>query len=449
MDSTLDIIPFRSECFGSVAIPGSKSISNRALLLSAISKCKTTLTGVLKSQDVEVMLKALKTLGVEIYENWHLKEIEIMGCGGIMPQKNQVLYVGNAGTVARFLTALLAIQEESSYTLDGSAEMRRRPIGQLLSFFQKGGVGVIYNQQHGHFPFTLNTRTFNSNSWTVDATKSSQILSALMMIAPLLGRSKTINFPNGTVSLPFLSITKDMIKDFSGDPNFNCDVADDQIKISTQYHRKDDFSYKIEPDATAASYFLTLPLIIGGKCNVVGISDEMLQGDSKYANVLRKIGGSIVTGTDGLIASYQGHLDGGEFNFNDISDTFLTLAAVSPLLKKPLKITGISHTRLQETDRVNAMSTELKKLGQEVIEKEGSLEIIPNLNKLRESAKNGIKIETYEDHRVAMSFGILGSYDLFGNGKPWLSILNPVCCGKTFPDFFEKLEALRRKSINN
>ena len=164
MDSTLDIIPFRSECFGSVAIPGSKSISNRALLLSAISKCKTTLTGVLKSQDVEVMLKALKTLGVEIYENWDLKEIEIMGCGGIMPQKNQALYVGNAGTVARFLTALLAIQEESSYTLDGSAEMRRRPIGQLLSFFQNGGVGVIYNQQHGHFPFTLNTRTFNSNS---------------------------------------------------------------------------------------------------------------------------------------------------------------------------------------------------------------------------------------------------------------------------------------------
>ena len=365
-----------------------------------------------------------------------------------MPQKNQALYVGNAGTVARFLTALLAIQEESSYTFDGSAEMRRRPIGQLLSFFQKGGVDVIYNQQHEHFPFTLNTRTFNSNSWTVDATKSSQILSALMMIAPLLGRSKTINFPNGTVSLPFLSITKDMIKDFSGDPYFNCDVADDQIKISAQYHRKEDFSYKIEPDATAASYFLTLPLIVGGNCNVVGISDEMLQGDSKYANVLRKIGGSIATGTDGLIASYQGRLDGGEFNFNDISDTFLTLAAVSPLLKNPLKITGISHTRLQETDRVNAMSTELKKLGQEVIEKEGSLEIIPNLNKLRESARNGIKIETYEDHRVAMSFGILGSYDLFGNGKPWLSILNPVCCGKTFPDFFQKLEALRRKSIN-
>ena len=449
MDSTLDIIPFQSECSGPVAIPGSKSITNRALLLSAISKCKTTLTGVLKSQDVEVMLKALKILGVEIYENWDLREIEIMGCGGIMPQKNQALYVGNAGTVARFLTALLAIQAESSYTLDGSAEMRRRPIGQLLSFFEKGGVDVIYNQQHGHFPFTINTRNFNSNSWTVDATKSSQILSALMMIAPLLSSRKTINFPNGTVSLPFLSITKDMIKDFSGDPNFNCDVADDQIKISTQYHRKEDFSYKIEPDATAASYFLTLPLIVGGNCNVVGISDEMLQGDSKYANVLRKIGGLIATGTDGLIASYQGHLDGGEFNFNDISDTFLTLAAVSPLLKKPLKINGISHTRLQETDRVNAMSTELKKLGQEVIEQDGSLEIIPNLNKLRESARNGIKIETYEDHRVAMSFGILGSYDLFGNGKPWLSILNPVCCGKTFPDFFQKLEALRRKSISS
>ena len=173
----------------------------------------------------------------------------------------------------------------------------------------------------------------------------------------------------------------------------------------------------------------------------------MLQGDAKYANVLSMLGGLITKGSEGLISSNQEQLKGGNFNFNDISDTFLTLAAISPLLKNPLKITGISHTRLQETDRVNAMATELKKLGQKVIEKDDSLEIIPDLNKFRESARNGIKIETYEDHRVAMSFAVLGSFDLFGNGRPWLTIENPECCGKTFPGFFEKLEALRTHSM--
>ena len=238
-----------------------------------------------------------------------------------------------------------------------------------------------------------------------------------------------------------------MIEVFSDDRNFNCQIESDYLTIATEYLRKDEFKYEIEADATAASYFLTLPLVVGGSCNVVGIWDKMLQGDAKYSEVLRSIGGHITDGTDGLISSEQGPLTGGEFNFNDISDTFLTLAAVSPLLRNPLKITGISHTRLQETDRVNAMTTELRKLGQKVIEKDDSIEIIPNLNKLREIAKYGIKVETYEDHRVAMSFGILGCYDLFGNGKPWLSIENPECCGKTFPEFFEKLEGLRRYSF--
>ena len=449
MDSVLDIIPFQNECSGTVTIPGSKSISNRALLLAALSKCRTTLSGVLKSQDVELMVQALKSLGIETEENWDKREIVVSGCGGIIPQKNAKLYVGNAGTIARFLTAWLAIQKGASYSLDGSLEMRKRPISQLLSFFQEGGVEVIYEDMPGYFPFKLNTHSFNSGDWKVDATKSSQILSALMMISPLCSTNQHIQFPDGTVSLPFLAITKRMIQDFSGDNNFKCRIGSDNLSISAQYLRTKDFLYQIEPDATAASYFLTLPLVVGGSCNVVGIWEEMLQGDSKYANVLSMLGGVINRGNDGLTSSCNGKLNGGEFNFNDISDTFLTLVAVSPLLKNTLKITGISHTRLQETDRVKAMSNELKKLGQEVIEKNDSLEIIPNLNKLMDSANKGIKIETYQDHRVAMSFGILGSYDLFGNGKPWLSIENPECCGKTFPDFFEKLQELRNHSMIN
>ena len=185
MGSVLEIIPFESDCLGSVIIPGSKSISNRALLLAALSKCKTSLSGVLKSQDVELMLQALNTLGIKTTENWDSRKIVVEGCGGKIPAKKKSVYVGNAGTVARFLTALLAIQENASYSLDGSLEMRKRPIGQLLTFFQQGGVDVTYEEVPGHFPFALNTGSFNSGKWKVDATKSSQVLSALMMISPL------------------------------------------------------------------------------------------------------------------------------------------------------------------------------------------------------------------------------------------------------------------------
>ena len=446
MEIVKEILPFTKPCSGAVVIPGSKSISNRALLLSCFSQNQVTLHGVLKSQDVELMIEALKKVGVELDVDWETNVLKVNGCKGIAPIKTAEIEVGNAGTVARFLTAWLAIQENSNYLFDGSDEMRERPIGQLLEFFQSGGVDVRYNQNEGFFPFETNTKKFLPCEWTVDATKSSQMLTALMMIAPLQGQTNTILFPHGTVSKPFLNISSEMIKDFSGDDEYSCLIEEEKLKICAQYKRTKNFIYKVEPDATAASYFLTLPLVVGGSCELHGIWDNMLQGDSGYSKILRIMGAEINKGEHGLISSHQSRLKGGEYDFNDISDTFLTLAAVSPLLKSHLVITGIAHTRMQETDRVKAMAQELKKLGQEVIETHDSLRIIPNLNKLKEAAGSSIEIETYQDHRIAMSFGILGSFDLFGTGKSWLKIKNPHCCGKTFPQFFEVLEGLRKQS---
>jgi 3-phosphoshikimate 1-carboxyvinyltransferase len=446
METVKEILPFTKPCTGSVVVPGSKSISNRALLLSCFSQNQVTLHGVLKSQDVELMIEALKKVGVKLEVNWDTNVLKVNGCKGIAPIKTGEIEVGNAGTVARFLTAWLAIQENSNYLFDGSDEMRERPIGQLLEFFESGGVDVCYTQKDGFFPFETNTKKFLPHEWTVDATKSSQMLTALMMIAPLQGQTNTILFPHGTVSRPFLNISSEMIKDFSGDNEYSCIIEEEKLNIRAQYKRTKDFVYKVEPDATAASYFLTLPQVVGGSCELNGIWDDMLQGDSGYSKILRALGAEINKGVNGLISNHKSNLEGGEYDFNDISDTFLTLVAVSPLLKSPLVITGIAHTRMQETDRVKAMAQELKKLGQEVIETHDSLRIIPNLNKLKEMAKNSIEIETYQDHRVAMSFGILGSFDLFGTGKSWLKIKNPQCCGKTFPQFFELLEGLRKQS---
>jgi 3-phosphoshikimate 1-carboxyvinyltransferase len=172
----------------------------------------------------------------------------------------------------------------------------------------------------------------------------------------------------------------------------------------------------------------------------------MLQGDAAYLNILKAIGGEIEEKEDGTLAKFSTSPMGGEFNFNDISDTFLSLAAISPLLTSPLTISGIAHTRKQETDRVSAMASELRKLGQAVEENQDSLRITPNLNKLRSLAAEGLEIDTYKDHRFAMSFGILGSHDLIGNGASWLEIKDPNCCAKTFPSFFKQLKELRRNS---
>ena len=246
MTTKLDVIPFQEPCKGIVELPGSKSISNRALLLSCFnSSVVTSLSNILKSEDVEIMIAALKGLGVNIKTNWADKTLKVEGCGGIAPVKEQNIQVGNAGTVARFLTAWLLIQKNSNYHLDGTLEMRKRPIRQLLECFKMGGISIDYKLEDGFFPFSIKTENFQCDEWSIDASKSSQILSSVMMISPLLSKKGIINFPTGTVSRPFLEITLNMIKSFSGDENFKCDVNDNRIEIYGSYLRKNNFKYEI------------------------------------------------------------------------------------------------------------------------------------------------------------------------------------------------------------
>jgi 3-phosphoshikimate 1-carboxyvinyltransferase len=240
-------------------------------------------------------------------------------------------------------------------------------------------------------------------------------------------------------------MTLSMMRAFSTDC-FSSSFASSRIEIESEGYRDDDFDFVVEPDATAASYFLTLPIVAGGRCGLEGIHEVMLQGDSAYVEILREIGVEICRTNQGIESTMTREPKGGTFDFNDISDTFLSLAAISPLLSSPLTINGIAHTRKQETDRVAAMATELRKLGQGVEESEDQLHISPNLNKLMQLAANGVEIDTYKDHRFAMSFGILGCCDLLENGKSWLRINDPNCCAKTFPGFFDKLEYVRRIS---
>lgn len=445
MQDPLPIQPFTEPVSGVVTLPGSKSITNRALLLAALCDKPITLTGALFSEDTEIMCEALSALGFEVSRNATAKTICVKGCKGDIPVNKAELYVANAGTAARFLTAMLCLKEGGEYTLDGSPAMRKRPMRGLLdALVGHGAAEVTYLGQDGHFPFTLKTKGLPGGTLEVDASASSQILSALLMIAPLAKDSTLIVRLKGeTVSHPFIQMTLDMIAQFG--VSLKSSAAESSYQFPQAHFNAPGDEYLVEPDATAASYYAILPWVVGGDLTLKDCADIHLQGDIRFVDVLGQLGASFDSKEQDLLADFPNiYARGFEQDFNPISDTFLTLAAIAPLLKTPLTITGIAHTRKQETDRIHAMATELRKLGQEVQETEDSLTASPNIAKLRElTAEAPMEIDTYHDHRVAMSFGILGSYDLHGDGRPWLAIRNPGCCAKTFPNFFEVLAELR------
>ena len=411
----LPIQPFTQPVRGSVTLPGSKSITNRALILAALGQQTVTLRGALFSRDTRIMVAALQALGFAVQTDETALTITITGRGGEIPAREAKIEVGNAGTAARFLTAFVCLRPDGSYHFDGDEAMRRRPIGALLEALEAQGAKASAR----NFPFTLKTAGLPGGTVELDASESSQMLSALLMVAPFARTPLQVKLKGAAGSKPFVAMTETMLQQFVAEPT----------------------SYDIEGDASAASYFLALPLVTGGRLTLTNYHG-VLQGDLKFSGVMAEVGLKNEGAGGELSVSHPS----GEArravarNFREFSDTFLTLAALAPLLEGPTKISGIAHTRKQETDRVTGMARELKKLGQHVIELEDSLEIHPR------PLVAGVEIETYHDHRFAMSFGILGCHDLGKNGRPWLTIKDPGCCAKTFPAFFDLLESLRAGS---
>lgn len=444
MKDPLPITPFTAPVKGTVELPGSKSITNRALILAALCRDPVTLRGALFSRDTEIMVKALRSLGFKVNTSEKAKTIRIEGRGGMIPEATAEINVGNAGTTARFLPAALCLKKRGHYFLDGDEAMRHRPMKGLLDALRRLGADLEFKGRPDHYPFVLHTHGLSAATVEVDASASSQILSAMMMAAAWSKGHLELNRVGQIISEPFVRMTAKLI------PRFNRGfVPDIDAPGFDQF-------FHVEPDATAASYFVALPIATKGAAPgylIQGLGENTdLQGDLGFLTVAQAVGLRVTKKAFHTEIAPGAAYHGLSQNFNPYSDTFLTLAAIAPLLDGPTHITGIAHTRQQETDRIHAMATELKKLGQGIEEFADGLTITPNLKKLRTLAAKGAKakkllsIETYEDHRVAMSFGILGCYDLLENGKPWLQIQDPACCGKTFPNFFEVLEDLRKKS---
>jgi 3-phosphoshikimate 1-carboxyvinyltransferase len=435
----LPIKPFSRPVRGEVTLPGSKSLTNRALLLAALCDRPVTLTGALFSEDTHLMVEALKALGFTVSANADAGTIEVSNQANGFKQDAE-LFVGLAGTAARFLTALCAAAPSGVYRIDGIPQMRKRPMKGLIDALRSLGADVRCTGVEGFFPLEIHAKGLRGGEVAIDASESSQMLSGLLMVAPLADASIQIKLST-KVREPFVQMTKNMVNQFGGVADFNPTSAAWEVAKKSYTFAG---TYAIEPDATAASYFATLPLVTGGNLTLLNLH-QGLQGDTQFVEVMKRVGLTATSSSRGLEVFFATGTvrTGVDQNFNEFSDTFLTLAAISPLLSGPTRITGIAHSRKQETDRVAGMARELTKLGQDVVETEDSLTITPR------PLKSGVEIETYGDHRFAMSFGILGCHDLHGDGRPWLSIKDPACCAKTFPNFFDVLESLRQHSLSS
>ncbi len=423
MSKTYHVKPVSGPVQGSVRPPGSKSITNRALIVAALSEGTTHLTGVLDCQDTQVMIQSLNRLGVKVKHDPVKCTAEVKGCAGKIPQTSASLWLANSGTSIRFLTALCATGD-GKFILDGNPRMRERPIQDLVEALKMLGVNVACENNTGCPPVRVTANGLKGGETSISGSISSQYLSALLMVAPAAQSPITINILDDTVSKPYLDITLGVMAQFG--------VTIDRVKpsvwkIQPQTYQRS-AAYDIEPDASAASYFFAVAAITGGTVTVEGLNQDALQGDINFIRVLEDMGCKIKRERDSI--TVQGKpLKGIDVDMNDISDTAQTLAAVALFAKGPTCIRNVGHIRHKETDRLTAIATELKRLGIQVEETEDSVTIHPGEIK-------PTTIETYDDHRMAMSFALVGLK------VPGIVISEPDCTIKTYPHFFADLEKL-------
>ncbi len=449
LPAQLPILPFSRPVSGGVELPGSKSLTNRALLLAAGCSEPVLLTGALFSEDTRLMAGALRALGCGVEADEAAHTLKVFGQEHAFRSDQPVdIFVGLAGTAARFLTAWCAAAPRGVYRLDGVPQMRRRPMQGLITALRALGAEVRCLGEEGFFPLEIHACGLRGGEVEIDASESSQLLSALLMVAPLAAGDLRIRLRGG-VRWPFVRMTTRLMAHF-GQPEPVPAPGEVEVVLAPAGHAYNcpGGVYRIEPDATAASYFLALPLVVGGGLKLSGLRGpgQGLQGDTRFIEVMQDLGLLASAADDGLLvrAPSGGALSlksAGHRDFRDFSDTFLTLAALAPLLPGATTIVGLTHTRKQETDRVAGMVAELRRLGQEVEEHPDGDGLTVHPRPLRQAQL----INTYHDHRFAMSFGILGSYDLRGDGRPWLTVDNPSCCAKTFPEFFSVLAGLRER----
>ena len=420
---TLDPI---AKVSGEVNVPGSKSLSNRALLLAALAEGETELTNLLDSEDIEHMLNALTKLGINYRLSEDKTQCVVQGNGGAFNVAEPLeLFLGNAGTAMRPLCAALAASNVDT-VLTGEPRMEERPIGDLVDALREADAEVTYLKNEGYPPLQIKGKTLNGGEMSVDGSVSSQFLTALLMAAPLFSGDVTIRIKGELVSKPYIDITLDTMAKF-GVTVENDNYQTFTVSADAKYVAPGKFM--VEGDASSASYFLAAGAIKGGTVRVTGIGQNCIQGDFRFADVLEAMGAKVVW-NDEYVEVTGAPLKGVNMDMNHIPDAAMTIATTALFAEGPTTMTNIYNWRVKETDRLAAMATELQKLGAKVEEGHDYIKVWPT-----DSLKHA-EIDTYNDHRIAMCFSLVALSD-----TP-VTINDPGCTRKTFPDYFTRFKTL-------
>lgn len=432
--SFIDLKPVR-HVEGMVRLPGSKSISNRTLLLAALAKGTTRIMGLLASDDTQVMLDALKVLGVNWTQAEGTQDFVIQGANGPFPVKQADLFMGNAGTAIRPLAAALAAMD-GDYILRGVARMHERPIGDLVDALNADGANIDYLGEQGYPPLRIRGGNIRADQLKVRGNVSSQFLTALLMASPLLARTQdvVIEVVGELISQPYIEITLNLMERFGvkvqrdGWQKFTIPAGKFYVSPDTIH---------VEGDASSASYFLAAGAIAGGPVRVEGISADSIQGDVRFVDALRQMGAVVTFGDNWIEARSDGELKAIDADFNHIPDAAMTIAVVALYADGISTLRNIGSWRVKETDRIAAMATELRKLGAKIDEGDDWLRITPP-EKIRAAT-----IDTYDDHRMAMCFS-LASLDGVARQGGDIRINDPQCVAKTFPEYFDEFNKILR-----
>jgi 3-phosphoshikimate 1-carboxyvinyltransferase len=426
MRDPLPISPLAGPIDAVVAVPGSKSYTNRALLVAAMADGHSTLTGALFSDDTDRMADSLRRLGIRVEADAAQRRFDVWGTGGRIPASEAELYIGNAGTATRFLTGFLALGH-GHYRVDGSEPMRRRPIEPLLAALRALGCRAESELGTGCPPLVVEADGLEGGEVTIPGDTSSQYFTALLQIGPLTRRGVTLHVEGDLVAKPYIDMTASLMSAFGvrmeRDAKYQTLVAPG----GQQYRARE---YHVEPDASTAGYFFALAALTGGKVVTPGLGGGSAQGDLRLLSTLEAMGCSVTRGDDAIEVRGPQRLCGLTVDARDFSDMALTLCALAPFAEGGMEIRGIEHTRHQECDRVTAAVTELRRLGQEVEEFPDGLRITPR-------PVTPAVVQTYHDHRVAMAFALTGLR------APGVSIADPACVGKSCPEYWDLLDEIR------
>jgi 3-phosphoshikimate 1-carboxyvinyltransferase len=427
LSDALPIAPVKRPIDADVQVPGSKSITNRALLIAGLAAGESVLTGMLFSDDTRYMADSLIRLGLRVETDESTETARIAGGDGAFPNRSAELYAGNSGTSMRFLTAAVAVSP-GRYRLDGNERMRSRPIGPLISALGQLGASARSELGNDCPPVVVEGDGLAGGVCQTAGGQSSQYFSALLMAAPYAQRDVEIEVVGELVSRPYMDITAAVMQAFGAEAELDrSEWRRFRVAAGQRYQGR---GYAIEPDASNASYFFAAAAVTGGRVQVPGLGSRSTQGDLGFVRVLERMGATVHQTRDSteVVGPTNGRLRGIEIDMSEISDTAQTLAAIAPFADGPTTITGIAHNRLKETDRIADLATELRRIGQEVEEFPDGLTIRPR-------PVTPAQIVTYDDHRMAMSFAVTG---LRASG---IEILDPGCTAKTFPDYFDRLSA--------